>query len=236
MRLADFGAFVNILPGKDGLVHLPDHRCLRAERGRLPENRRRGEGEGTGRDRQGRGVSPSRKRTHRPKRLLLLLPLPSKSRLPNKAAVCERADPWVGFLCRRPVWRRLSPCSFGAPDIRGTTPLRLAKEFCNVVGLPQAAVSPGLDRHPGTSWCVPPFFMVWPFLHPATVTTTFGDPDRLILGPRRRFPIHACQLLWRLVLGQMGRRNILLFGCLVSATKRGPAGPSPTRWAGWHSG
>ena len=39
VRLADFGAFVNILPGKDGLVHLPDHRCPRAERGRLPENR-----------------------------------------------------------------------------------------------------------------------------------------------------------------------------------------------------
>ena len=39
VRLADFGAFVNILPGQGRSgAHLPDHRCARAERGRLSED------------------------------------------------------------------------------------------------------------------------------------------------------------------------------------------------------
>ena len=62
------------------------------------------------------------------------------------------------------------------------------------------------------------FFMVWPFLS-ILLYRDYGLSATLIgaiLGRRR--PFHPGELLRWLVVGQVGRRNILLFGCLISAS------------------
>ena len=50
----DFGAFVTILPGKDGLVHVSQISNERVEGQRQAEGRRRGEGQVLEVDKQGR--------------------------------------------------------------------------------------------------------------------------------------------------------------------------------------
>ena len=242
MRLADFGAFVNILPGKDGLVHISQITDARVQN--VADFLKIGDVvkvKVLEVDRQGPCASlhQGSERTDR-------------SGCRSCCCCCRRRagcrirlpymkEPTLGrlFCACRPAWRRLSPCSFWRPLVKGDGPASLAKGIAACHGPTSGSFPLVWIVILGTFMVRTTFFMVWPFLS-ILLYRDYGLSATLmviglILGPRRRFPrLSASMAAGSRTNG--GRRNILLFWLPGVRRQCGPARPLPTRWAGWHSG